>query len=289
MMALEFLDLNSAHSLKLSENITDIQQRELIVGHIALNVLLALEDLHKFGFCHNDIKPENILINKAGEVKLSDFGTMLELENGDEFLYKNVGTQRFQSPEKTTLNQIKYNTKSDIWSLGITCFELLFGERNIDEISYTINPPILKADKDNLSENCCDFVNQCLCINQFERPAAKQLLTHLWLSDIETVGLNAKWPWLCNIEYNNEDLLFMISALILYYSTKKFNDKNSGSVQRFHRRVSIEHKHKNGGEMFSDEQRIANIAKYACCDKDYVIDRIKVTVSYIKSQLNKTQ
>merc|ERR1712113_56000 len=109
-----------------------------------------------------------------------------------------------------------------------------------DEISYTTNPPRLNESEHGLSKNCCDFVNQCLTIDQFERPCVDQLLKHSWFSmEIKTASTAAKWPWISNHVYNNEDLLFMISALILYYSTKKFNDKNSGSIQGYHRRVSV--------------------------------------------------
>ena len=294
MMALEYMGLGSVESLKLNENIKCIRHRELIVGYIALNVLSALDGIHSLQYVHNDVKPANILCNKYGEVKLSDFGTALHMEEDQQFLRKNNGTQKYQSPEKLLTN-VEYNQKTDVWSLGVTCYELLFGalqrendENNKCDIKYALSPPTLNPNAHGLSDNCCSFINQCLIKCKYGRPTSHQLVSHEWFSqNIIPIPLKDKWPWLLDVNKlneHNEDLLFMISSLIIYYSTKTFNDSNNGSDDRnLHRRVS---KQKNGVTV-SDEERICNIAKYAFCSKDTVMDRIKITCSYIKSQLNK--
>eukprot|EP00484_Ammonia_sp_Unknown_P025527 CAMPEP_0197027702 /NCGR_PEP_ID=MMETSP1384-20130603/7567_1 /TAXON_ID=29189 /ORGANISM="Ammonia sp." /LENGTH=652 /DNA_ID=CAMNT_0042456587 /DNA_START=29 /DNA_END=1987 /DNA_ORIENTATION=+ len=294
-IGLEYMDLGSAESLKIHETIKNMKQRELVVGHIAYNIVRGLAGIHEQLYVHNDIKPANLLVNSYGEVKVSDFDTMLKLEQTDSFLYKNNGTQKYQSPEKTVF-EVKFNGKTDIWSLGVSCFELLFGAngQNEDEVSFVTNPPRLDPLQHGLSVNCCDFINQCLTVNAEQRPSAKQLIEHNWFQQyIHFVPMEEKWPWFKDIEkkkaehYYHEDLLFMINCLIQYYGSRKFNaDLKSHSVAISKMpMLSMQNESNNPSSLFSDEQRISNMAKYAYCSKEIVMDRIAVTVAYIKAHL----
>merc|ERR1712154_628348 len=205
LMALEYMDLGSVESLELNDSIKAIKERELIVGYIALNVLSALDELHCNLYVHNDIKPANILSNKHGEIKLSDFGTVLKMDDKYSYLTKINGTERYRSPEKVST---KYNTKSDIWSVGISTFELLFGERKKSNDDTDSNIPLLTPKKYKLSANCCDFMNKCLMQNDKERPSAQQLLKHKWFTqNVKPIPLKQKWPWLVEIDdvKNDED------------------------------------------------------------------------------------
>merc|ERR1712154_481874 len=160
-------------------------------------------------------------------------------------------------------------------------------DKERDEVSYTTNPPILDTKTTGLSSNCCHFINQCLIKDKQQRPSSKELLHHKWFEeDIKPIPIKDKWPWYNNInKYNEyeEDLLFMINALIIYYSSRKFDVINS--VPIYSETASIQSKY----HRHSDENRLANMAKYAYCTKETVLDRIRVTVSYIKSQLNKVE
>ena len=84
----------------------------------------ALSLIHKNGIAHNDIKPQNILINDYGKPKLSDFGlSNLDIIENEKII---KGTTFFLAPEiilKSCLNHLK----ADIWSLGITFYYMLFG------------------------------------------------------------------------------------------------------------------------------------------------------------------
>merc|ERR1712241_739507 len=123
--------------------------------------------MHNELYIHNDIKPANILANHFGEIKLSDLGTVTKL-NGVTFkCKKNNGTQKYQAPEKLTLGSPSYTMKNDIWSLGVSTYELFFGDKYTaeDETKYCTKPIKLKAKKCGLSKECRKFINSCLTEN----------------------------------------------------------------------------------------------------------------------------
>ena len=91
-----------------------------------LQLVLALHEIHrrKEGvILHRDIKPANIFIDNQENVKLGDFGFSKAL-NEENFTCTKAGKLGYMSPEQ--LNEHKYNEKSDIWSLGVTLYELLY-------------------------------------------------------------------------------------------------------------------------------------------------------------------
>lgn len=86
-------------------------------------MLLGLEHCHSVAIVHRDVKPANFLVSDQGVVKLCDFGLAhLEKEKGITGL---AGTAPFMSPEMV-LGQI-YDRKTDIWSLGASCYLMLYG------------------------------------------------------------------------------------------------------------------------------------------------------------------
>ncbi|KNE87766.1 hypothetical protein PSTG_18843 [Puccinia striiformis f. sp. tritici PST-78] len=93
----------------------------------------ALEYLHKMTpkpLLHRDLKPENILLaDKARKVKLCDFGTVAELKT---IMTKKQGPITYMAPE--VMQGGKYSMKCDVYSLGITFWEILSREKPFDEI-----------------------------------------------------------------------------------------------------------------------------------------------------------
>ncbi len=108
-----------------------IQQYGPLLVEEAVNIMSqlssAIAHAHDNGIIHRDIKPQNILINKFGNVKVTDFGIAMALSSTSLTKTNNViGSVHYLSPEQARGGTA--TKKSDIYSLGIVLFELLTGQ-----------------------------------------------------------------------------------------------------------------------------------------------------------------
>jgi len=91
------------------------------VATILKQTLLGLEYIHK-KCIHRDIKASNLLLSKEGQIKVADFGVSKFNEKRHSTF---TGTLCWMAPEM--LEQVEYTNKVDLWSVGITALELMFG------------------------------------------------------------------------------------------------------------------------------------------------------------------
>lgn len=96
---------------------------------IAIQVSLGLEAAHKSGIVHRDIKPQNIIISTDGKVKLSDFG-IARAASSNTISSNVMGSVHYSSPEQVRGGYS--DAKSDIYSLGITMYEMVTGKVPFD-------------------------------------------------------------------------------------------------------------------------------------------------------------
>ena len=96
---------------------------------IAIQVSLGLEAAHKSNIVHRDVKPQNIIISVDGKVKLSDFG-IARAASSNTISSNVMGSVHYSSPEQARGGYSDY--KSDIYSLGITMYEMLTGHVPFD-------------------------------------------------------------------------------------------------------------------------------------------------------------
>lgn len=91
---------------------------------IAIQVSLGIEAAHNNGIIHRDIKPQNIIISKDGKVKVADFG-IAKAATSNTITSNVMGSVHYTSPEQARGGYS--DAKSDVYSLGITMFEMLTG------------------------------------------------------------------------------------------------------------------------------------------------------------------
>ena len=97
--------------------------------HFALEILDALDTMHKHGVVHRDLKPENIMVDEADHIKLIDFGIAMR-EDARRITFVEIsstlGTPDYIAPEQ--VKGQRGDQRSDIYSLGVMLYEMLAGE-----------------------------------------------------------------------------------------------------------------------------------------------------------------
>ncbi|KAM9347925.1 rhodopsin kinase GRK1b [Symphorus nematophorus] len=126
-------------------------------------IICGLEHLHQHRIIYRDLKPENVLLDDAGHVRLSDLGLAVELKPGKDTTHGYAGTPGFMAPE--LLQKKHYNYSVDYFTLGVTLFEMIAakgpfrvrGEKvEADEVTRRILNDTA-AYTPNFSKDCKDF------------------------------------------------------------------------------------------------------------------------------------
>ena len=181
---------------------------EKYVRYLMKEILLGVNSLHQYGVIHRDLKLGNILLNYKNEidkinnnilnaeVKITDFNASyypnnLQPINGMEIIISEpktaIGTVPYMSPSVLFNglkpgNQIPYDKKADIWSLGVLCYEMLFAKKPFGNYqNYETYQNILHANFDipkTISIQARNFLNCMLILDSNKRYSARRLLLH---------------------------------------------------------------------------------------------------------------
>ena len=141
---------------------------------LVLSLANALLVIHSNGIMHRDIKPNNIFLKKEGDfslIKLGDFGCATYIKDNTSDA---IGTIIYCAPE--IVNNLKYDEKCDLWSLGVTLYELYFGKlpygNNVttNTIMEAIFNPEQYFNYKKTKINCLDYLfNRLLTIEPEKR------------------------------------------------------------------------------------------------------------------------
>ena len=197
---------------------------EKVIKNYTIQILEGLEYLHFHNVIHRDIKGANILVDRDGICRLSDFGGSKIIASELEFNQHNSfkGTPNWMAPE--IIKSQEHSRFSDIWSVGCTIIEMITGEPPWSEIKNHMAAlyHILKCEEapkipEGISPELKDFLNACFKLNPRERPNVSQLLKHPFLK-------KEKLPHLSPIKT-------ITNSLIKLSSDKKFNSHNSFTIK----------------------------------------------------------
>ncbi|CAM8923488.1 unnamed protein product [Rhodiola kirilowii] len=153
---------------------------------IAASLVEAMAHCHRRGVCHRDVKPENVLFDSKGRLKLADFGSAEWFGDG-RAMSGVVGTPYYVAPE--VLMGREYNEKVDVWSTGVILYIMLAGfppfyGETAQEIFEAVMRGTLRfpfrAFRD-VSSGAKDLLRRMICRDVSRRFSAEQVLRHPWI------------------------------------------------------------------------------------------------------------
>eukprot|EP00727_Mastigamoeba_balamuthi_P013000 m51a1_g8322 putative protein serine threonine kinase (454) ;mRNA; r:135260-137465 len=166
-------------------------QTEAQISLVCKYVIQGLIFLHSQRKLHRDIKAANVLMNDSGECKLADFGVSGQLADTMAKRHTVIGTPFWMAPE--VIQEIGYNEKADIWSLGITAIELAEGKPPFSNVHpmraifmIPSKPPPTLTDVARWSPAFSDFLANCVVKDPRYRATAKDLLNHEFIKSAPT-------------------------------------------------------------------------------------------------------
>ena len=136
---------------------------------IAKQICEGLEEAHRLGIVHRDLKSSNVMIDREGNARIMDFGIARSLKKkGDTGVGVLIGTPEYMAPEQVETSEVDH--RADIYSLGIILFEMLTGEVpfqgdtpvSIALLHRKAKPPNPRSFNPEIPEELCSLIFKCL-------------------------------------------------------------------------------------------------------------------------------
>lgn len=166
-----------------------LKNRALKEKH-AKNFMHQLADALRFllgkNIMHRDLKPQNILICENRKIKITDFGLSRYFDN-QNMIDTICGSPLYMSPEIMKNN--KYDSKSDLWSVGVILYEMIVGElpfyatNHYQLVKKIHTAPVIIPDNAKMSNECRDLISKLLDKNPETRIGWIDFFDHPWMSN----------------------------------------------------------------------------------------------------------
>ncbi|XP_061583740.1 citron rho-interacting kinase isoform X6 [Cololabis saira] len=203
-LAMEYLPGGDLMSLM---NRYEDQFDESMAQFYLAELVEAIHAVHQLGYVHRDVKPENILIDRTGHIKLADFGSAARLTANKTVASPTVpvGTQDFLSPEVLTAmnggSQSTYGAECDWWSLGVIAYEMIYAKSPFAEGTSTrtihnilnFQRYLKFPEEPRTSRQFVDLIRNLLC-GAKERLAFQGLRCHAFFSSVDWNNLRQVLP-----------------------------------------------------------------------------------------------
>ena len=246
-LVMEYLPGGDFMNLLIKKDILTEEEAKFYTAEL----ILAIENIHKLDCIHRDIKPDNVLIDKTGHIKLSDFGLakvspkIFEINyNNNENIdfkpdthqknYSCVGTAYYVAPE--VLKKKGYGPEVDWWSVGVIFFEMLFGyapfhSKETNQVchkvlnwqKYLVIPSKIKISKEaeDLIWKLINNSNQRLGIG-----GAEEIKKHPFFKDVDWDNIrNTKAPFIPRLKNDYDTHYFETLEEKEPFYPNRFNKK----------------------------------------------------------------
>ncbi|XP_023591912.1 myotonin-protein kinase isoform X3 [Trichechus manatus latirostris] len=174
-------------------------------------IVMAIDSVHRLGYVHRDIKPDNILLDRCGHIRLADFGSCLKMqEDGTVRSLVAVGTPDYLSPE--ILQAVgggpgtgSYGPECDWWALGVFAYEMFYGQTPFyaDSTAETYGKIVhykehlsLPLADSGIPEEARDLIQRLLCPREIRlgRDGAGDFREHPFFFGLDWDGLRESTP-----------------------------------------------------------------------------------------------
>ncbi|KAK0400604.1 hypothetical protein QR680_015341 [Steinernema hermaphroditum] len=164
-----------------------------MVKRFARQLLEGVDYIHSCGIAHSDLKLENLLLGRDGNLKIADFGLALpyvDMEDSEEGYLEYfgfVGTRTTAAPEVVGSASRFAPVKNDIWACGVIIMEFITGipglwqQASMDDPAYR---SFFEEFDSPLNDGEDEFIRFILQINPLKRPLIFRILKHPWLQSV---------------------------------------------------------------------------------------------------------
>jgi len=190
-LCMEFADAGSLADILARSGVIP----EAVMSAITLQLLHGLLYLHtEMRQVHRDLKPPNVMLTRAGRVKLADFGISRQLENSNVLALTQCGTAQYMSPERVRGESYSYS--SDVWSCGVIILECMNGhcpfagaKSFLEQASLICSKPLPPPPPESSSDAVHFLEVLCLRRDATQRHRVQALLHSTWIgTEADAIG-----------------------------------------------------------------------------------------------------